>query len=66
MWVLASGVTGGGQGAPRDFPPGNFWQLIGKNEAMKKGKKWEILRKIRKKLKKKENEKYKVKMTGKS
>ena len=30
---------------PRDFPPGNFWRLIGKNEARKKGKKWEMLRK---------------------
>ena len=41
--VTGSGVTGGGQGGrvppPRDFPTGNFWQLIGKNEARKEGKK---------------------------
>ena len=30
---------GRGQSSPRDFPPGNFWRLIGKNEAGKKGKK---------------------------
>ena len=35
-----------GQSAPSpDFLPGNFWQLIGKNEARKKGNKWETLRK---------------------
>ena len=32
--------------------PGNFWLLIGKNEARKRVKKWEMLRKIRKKWKK--------------
>ena len=30
---------------PRDFPSGNFWRLIGENEARKKVKKWEMLRK---------------------
>ena len=42
MLPVSSGVTdGGGQGAlpPRDFPPGNFCRLIGKNEARKQGKK---------------------------
>ena len=33
--MIGSGVTGGAEGgtecSPRDFPPGNFWQLIGKN-----------------------------------
>ena len=28
----------GGCADPRDFPPGNFWRLIGKNEAREKGK----------------------------
>ena len=38
---------------PRDFPPGKIWSLIGKNEAREKGKKkWEMLRKMRKKGKK--------------
>ena len=38
---MDSGVTGGGEGGggQRDFPPGNFWRLIGKNEARKKVKK---------------------------
>ena len=45
-----SGGGGRGQSAPRDFPPGNFWRLIGKNKARKKGKKkWEMLRKNGKK-----------------
>ena len=42
--MLASGVTGGGGSVvecPRDFPPGNFWRLIGKNVARRKGKKME-------------------------
>ena len=29
----------GGTVSPRDFPPGNFWRLIRKMEARKKGKK---------------------------
>ena len=40
---------------PRDFPPGNFWQVVGKNEARKRGKKmgnvggkWKKEMKIRK------------------
>ena len=44
---------------PRDFPPGNFWRLIGKNEARKKGKKMgnveeneEIWKKRRSKMRK--------------
>ena len=36
------GGGGGGQSAPRDFPTGNFWRLIGKNKA---GKKREKIRK---------------------
>ena len=48
-----SGVTGGGGGrgaeCPPDFPAGNFWRLIRKNEARKKRlKKWEMLRKMEK------------------
>ena len=43
---MSSGVTGERQGGtlpPRDIPPGNFWQLIGENEARKKGKKmWNV------------------------
>ena len=49
--VPSSGVTGrGGRGksAPRDFPLGNFWRLIRKNEAKKKGKKSKIHKKMRK------------------
>ena len=30
---------GGGRVPPREFPPGNFWQLIGKNEARKRREK---------------------------
>ena len=41
---------------PRDFPPGFFWQIIGKTEARKKGKKrWKVLRKMRKNEKKKKD-----------
>ena len=47
--VVSSGVTGGGGGGGRDFPPGKFWRLIGKNEAGKKGKQWKMLRKNGKK-----------------
>ena len=37
--LIFTGEGGGGKGGrvpPRDFPSGNFWQLIGKNEARKK------------------------------
>ena len=37
LWRNRPGV--GWQSAPRDFPPVNFWWLIGKNEARKKSKK---------------------------
>ena len=48
-----SGVTGGGQGAPRDFPSGNFGDLAGKTrqEKSKNGniveneEKWEEMNK---------------------
>ena len=36
----------------RDFPPGNFWRLIGKNEAKKKGKKMENVEENEEKWKK--------------
>ena len=39
---------------PRDFPGGNFWLLIRKIEARKKGKKMEYVEKVRKKRKGKE------------
>ena len=36
--ITVSGVTGG-EGGGRDFPGGNFWRLIGKNEAREKSNK---------------------------
>ena len=55
---IDSDVTGGGGGrvAHRDFPPGNFWLVIGKNVARKKRlinvkcrRKWGKLKKERRK-----------------
>ena len=60
--LASSGVTGGGGGSectPRDFPPGNFWWLIGKNEAREKVKNGKIRKNGRGKEEKWENEKMK-------
>ena len=38
---------------PRDFPPGMFWRLIGKNETRKKGVKMGNVEENREKWKKK-------------
>ena len=36
---MCTGGMGEQSTPPRDFPAGNFWRLIGQNEARKKGKK---------------------------
>ena len=43
---MFSGITGrGGRVPARDFPPGNFWRLIGKRVARKKDTKMENVEK---------------------
>ena len=77
--ATTSGVIGrGGLNTPRDFKPGNFWPLIWKNGARKKGQKMGNVEeneekwkqeggKLGKKLKRKEeNEKCTVKNDRKS
>ena len=59
VYITDRGITvGGAECPPRDFPPGNFWRLIGKDEARKKRNKMEkMLKKMRKNGKgKEENE----------
>ena len=46
---------------PRDFPAGNFWQLIGENEARKRGLKMGNVEEMRKNGKKKDEKKGKLK-----
>ena len=62
-----SGVTGGGQGgqsAPQKIFTGKFLATDHENEARKKGKKWEMLRKMRKNGKKKNENGEKLRKEG--